>query len=803
MTSYLTLASRYLSAHKKKTRLTILSVALSVALVTGIFSMLDVFLKFEKIQVIHDYGNFHLAIKNASEEEMRTIDSRIDVKNTGTWKVMGKASINGVPCELGALDGKFAENLNVQVIEGNYPAGKNEIMLEHWAAESLQLALKVGDTAHIAFADGTEREFLLSGIYNDLGNMKAKGVPGVFLSAAGTDSMSVKQILYLIEFKDGADIIHAEQGIKNSLSIAEDRIGRNDHLLAVIGQSEHKAAVGFYQIGAILFCLVLIAGVVMIYNTFNISVMERVRQFGLLRCIGASQSQIKKLVKREGLTISFRAIPIGVLGGMLITLICCVILKYYNNSLFGAIPLFSFSAIGIGAGVGTGFLTVFIATLLPAKKAARVSPINAATGSNDINVSKTNKQGLLTKTLPVEIAMGVNNAVMKKKTLFLMACSIGISIIMFLGFNVFVDFMHTSLKTTKPYTPDISLTSEQGLSSELNASLSDLEGIKRVYGRMFSYVDATFDATRLTDTYKESMGGIKVTEDGMFVPTESSWLISYDKNQLKWAKTDLIGGELSEENMNARNGVIAVVGNLRKNITTETANLKVGDKVYLKTPAGTKALTVMGILRTVPFSDSKLNLTTFITTERIFTELTGKTIYDALDIQLNNKNQEQTVNEIKRLLNPSINYLDSRQKNAEINQAYFTMAVFIYGFVAVIALISVLNLISTMNTIVASKTKYMGVMRAVGMSGAQLNRMVLVEAATYSLVGCFIGCILGIILQKALIANMLTQFHIIWKFPTVQIIVILIVAISITAFSVISPLKRIKAKGISEVIGSL
>lgn len=803
MTSYLTIASRYLSAHKKKTRLTILSVALSVALVTGIFSMLDVFLQFEKIQVIHDYGNFHIAIKNATKEEMQTITSRIDVKNTGTWKAVGKASINGVPCELGALDKNFAPNLNIQVIKGNYPAGKNEIMLEQWAAESLQLALKIGDSVHIAFADGTEKEFVISGIYNDLGNMKAKGIPGVFLSPDGPPSTSVKQNLFLIEFKDGANIVNAEKEIQNSLNIAENRLARNDHLLAVIGQSEHQAAVGFYQIGAILFGLVLIAGVVMIYNTFNISVMERVRQFGLLRCIGASQSQIKKLVRREGLTISLRAIPIGVLGGMLITLICCAILKYYNTSLFGAIPLFSFSAIGISAGVGTGFLTVFMATLLPAKKAAKVSPINAVTGSNDLKVSKTNKQGILTKILPVEIAMGINNALMKKKTLFLVTCSIGISILMFLGFNVFVDFMHTGLKTTKPYTPDITLTSEQGLSSDLNARLSSIGGIKRVYGRMFGYVEATFDATRLTDTYKKSMGPIKVTEDGMFVPPESSWLISYDKNQLQWAKTDLIDGELSEVNMNAQNGVIAVAENLRKNISMETAGLKLGDKVYLKTPTGTKALTVMGILRSVPFSDAKLNLTTFITTEKIFTELTGKTKYEALDIQLNSKNQEQTVTEIKRLLNPSINYLDSRQKNTEINQAYLTMAVFIYGFVAVIALISILNLISTMNTIVASKTKYLGVMRAVGMSGTQLNKMVLMEAATYSLAGCLIGCILGTLLQKALIDNMLTRFHILWKFPSGQIAVILVLTLLTTTLSVISPLKKIKAQGISEIIGSL
>ena len=67
---------------------------------------------------------------------------------------------------------------------------------------------------------------------------------------------------------------------------------------------------------------------------------------------------------------------------------------------------------------------------------------------------------------PVEIALGINNAIMKKKNLFWISCSIAITIVMLMGFNVFVDFIHTSLKTTKPYTPDITLISAQGIGQQ-------------------------------------------------------------------------------------------------------------------------------------------------------------------------------------------------------------------------------------------------------------------------------------------------------------------------------------------------
>lgn len=801
MNSYLSIVPKYLSAHKKRSRLAIISVAISVALVTGIFSMLDALLKFEKIQVIHDYGNFHIAIENASEEEMQLIRSRVDVQNSGLWMDFGKALISGKECELGALDKNFAPNMNIELTQGKYPTEKNELMLEQWAMKDL--GLEVNGKVNLSIDNGTSKEFVISGVYTDLGSTKASGIPGVLLSVSGAKELTdADKNYYLVLFKDGVKIMKAEAEIKKELNIQDDRVEHNDQLLAVIGQSTNKTAVGIYQTGAILFCMVLIAGIMMIYNTFNISVMERIRQFGLLRCIGASRAQIKKMVKREGLLITAKAIPIGVIAGIFITFLCSAILKYFNSRLFGEMSLFSFSIIGIAAGIAVGMLTVFIACHLPAKKAASVSPINALVENVEIKIPKQKKQGYLTKIFHVETAMGINNAFMKKKTLFLMSCSIAVSIIIFLGFQVFVDFMHSSLKTTKPYTPDISLTSEQGLNN-LYGKLSGLSGVKKVYGRMFYHVDATFNAARLTEDYKKIVGDIQKTNDGLFIPPEKSWLVSYDQNQLNWAKTDLIAGELSEEKLNESNGIIAVARPLRNGVSIETAELQLGDKVYIRTPDGTKEMTVMAILSRVPFGDSVTSLTTFITTEKLFKELTGGSTFKVIDIQLNKSGQEQTVDEIKGLLDNSVLFQDYRQKNAEVNQTFLTVAVFIYGFVAVIALIGALNLINTMYTSVIAKTRNLGVMRAIGMSGGQLNKMVLIEALTYCIMGYIAGCILGIALQKALIYNFLPRLVATWTFPFIQIPVILIVILLVTIISIISPLKRIKAKGIPEVIGSL
>ncbi|MDD4767764.1 MAG: ABC transporter permease [Desulfotomaculaceae bacterium] len=228
MNGYLDLSHKYLAAHKKRTRLSIFSIVLSVALVVGIFSMLDVFMKFEKIQVINDYGNYHLLVNNATDEEKEAISSRIDVKNTGTLVSFKSGSINSSSqCDIVALSDNFASNMSMNLLEGTFPEAENELMIENWAAE--KLGAGIGDTVSFAFADKTERPFVVSGIFADYGGTKATGEPGVAISMKAAAKASVEKTgIFLIEFKEQADMKKAEQQIKESLRISDERMGRNE-----------------------------------------------------------------------------------------------------------------------------------------------------------------------------------------------------------------------------------------------------------------------------------------------------------------------------------------------------------------------------------------------------------------------------------------------------------------------------------------------------------------------------------------------------------------------------------------------
>lgn len=795
MTSYLALAPKYLSIHKRKTRLVSLSIVIAVTLIVSIFSMLESLVKFETAQVLKNEGNYHILIFNPSENETAYVDNRIEVKNAGTLKDLGEGTINNEKCAFGSLDEKFANNLNFNLAEGTYPTKENEIMLEKWFMEKVKI--NIGNTVSIAMINGSIKEFIVSGVYNDWGGTKAASIPIVFLSVNMSNTLTPKMSQHFILFKDGVNIKQTEDIIKKDLKLTDDRVAHNEGLLALMMQTTNNRVIQLYAVGGILFCLVLVTAVTMIYNTFNISVMERVRQFGILRCIGASKKQIKKLVRREGLFISLKAIPIGVIAGMIITFICSDILKYYNNQIFGEISIFNFSIIGISLGVIIGFLTVFIASLIPAKKASNVSPVNAVTGSNEIKISKKKKKGFLTKVCPVDISLGINNAVTKKKTLFLMSISIALSIILFMGFSIFVNPKSLGVKPISSYTPDISITSEQGISKEMYSKLSSIDGIKRVYGRMTNYVTASFDAEKLTDEYKKNVGEIKIDNKGLFVPTEDSWLISYDKTQLNWVKEFLTAGELDEDKLNSQSGIIVVEKSIRGEDLVKNTKFKIGDKIYVKTNKGNKEFTVLGILSSAPQHSENQTMSTFITTEKLFSETVENNKYSTIEMQLNDKKQD--VSNIQAMENSNIKFHDMRQLNSEAQNVFMTIAVFIYGFVGVVVLISILNIINTMNTSVESKARYLGVMRAIGMSGNQLFRMVLTEAFVYSLSGCTLGCTLGLVLQRTLGNLILGE----WKFPLLQIVVIFVCYIFITILSVINPLNRIRANSISQVVTAM
>lgn len=781
MKSYLDLVSQYARVHRKKNRITVLCITIAVCLVTAIFGMADMAVRAEVDRAIREDGNFHIAIKDLDEATGQMIGIRPDVAVSGWLTAASSAELDGRALMLQGSSEALSAEMGLTVNQGHFPQTADEALVDRQLLDAL--GLSIGDTVTTEAMGGPPLTFTICGTFNDFSSLKSKDRHAAFFNEAGIkqrlDGRDSQKVYYL-QFKNPLDIRPGIEDIQTTYGLSQDQIQENKRLLGLYGVSGDPYAYSLYGIALVLFLLVLVAGTIMISSSFNISILERTQFFGLLRCLGASKKQIRRYVRRESLGFSLRGIPMGLLAGTVIIWISCAAVGHFNPTFYGNLPLFQLSPIGLAAGVIVGLLTVFLAAMSPCKKASKVSPLNAVTGNMESNLPRVHRAAK-TSRLPVDIAMGTSHAFGNRKNMALMAASFAISIILFLSFTVFIDFMSHAMRPLKPNTPDITVALEEEglyLPDDLAARLNEVPGIERVFGRKYAPLPES--------------GGLSVS------------LISYENQQFDWSEALLVDGSLDSVRETPDTVLVSY---------DNSQSWKTGDTITLQTPGGSKAVTVGGVLSSLPFNAGE-NEAILISSENTFNHIMGNHGYTVIDLQVNEAAGDETLDTVSALAAApekahsgtpgyDITVADSRQSNQEARSAFYTMSTFVYGFLFIIALITVFNIINSMNISVSSRINQYGVMRAVGMSGRQLVRMVASESAAYALVGCLAGTVLGLPLHALLYDRMITiRWGDAWSLPWLPLVIIIGLSLATTFLSIIGPTQKIRRMDIVDVVNA-
>lgn len=526
----------------------------------------------------------------------------------------------------------------------------------------------------------------------------------------------------------------------------------------------------------ILFLLILTAGVLMISSSLNSTVAQRIKFFGMMRCIGMSKKQIIHFVTLEALNWCKTAIPVGVILGIIVTWVMCIVLRFLVGEEFSNIPLFGISFIGIASGILVGIITVLLAARAPAKRAAKVSPVSAVSGNFELKNRKSHK--VTPGVLKVETVLGIDHAIAVKKNIILMTGSFALSIILFLSFTVLIDFVNCIMPQSAS-TSDIDIfsgDSSGSIDSDLAELISNMEGVKQVYGRR-SYFE------------------IPVGSDGDEGVSSTVDIVSYDNFDLKCLKKDHTlkkGSDLSK-----------IYGNSKYVLATSDpySSWKVGDKISI----GNDELVIAGLLKYDPFSSDGLTngKITLITSGETFIRLTGVKDYSLLMIQMKGDATDENVGEIQRLVEGKYEFQDKREQRT--GGTYLAFVFCVYGFLGIIMLVTILNIVNSISMSVSTRIRQYGAMRSVGMSGHQIVKMIAAEATTYAVCGCVVGSAVGLLANQFFYKKLITDHfpYSVWCLPMTSLLVIVVFAIVAAGISVYGPAKRIKNISVTETINEL
>ena len=739
MKSYLSLIPISAKVRKRQNRMTVLCIIISVFLVTAIFSVADMMIRTESDFMISNHGNWHIAIKNISQNNADEISNRSDVTAVGVasqFNFEGEQPyrVNEKRTVLYGTDEVYITQISNGIVEGTFPANDEEVMLTPNSVTALGVQLGDSVTLHTPAGD---RTFTISGFgtddesyYNNqtylIGSYLTQSA---FTSVMAQNGVTNNELTYYVQFESAAKAANAITELQTQYQLSDGSISENTGVMGMAGQSNNTAMQSMYGLAAILFVLVLLAGILMISGSMNSIIAQRTQFFGMLRCIGASRQQIIRFVRLEALNWCKTAVPIGVVFGTIISWIICATLHYGIGGEFSTTPVFQISPVGLISGVVVGVVTVFLAAQSPAKRAAKVSPISAVTGNIDNKVSANH--AIKFNLGKIDNSLGLHHAIEKKKNWFLMTASFALTIMLFFSFSVILDFAKQLVPSQNVTSADIALSS---YANKLDIERSLADEIKKIDGVANAYGSSYMENIPATS----SRAGIDHIN-----------IVSYDDTLLDYSKESIAQGALD-----------TVYGDSNKVATVYNRNnsLRIGDTIQF---AG-EEVEITCTLSQGLFGDDLI----IICSQETFDRIMGNTKYGLIGIQLDSNATEETIAEIRSLENDDIIITDQRESNKQNNATYLAVRIVCYGFLAIVGIISLFNIVNSISMSVSARMKQYGAMRAVGMDNRQLKRMISAEAYTYAISGLIVGCGIGLPLSRFLYNRLIAHyFGIEWSFP--------------------------------------
>ena len=799
------LAKRSLKAQKNT--IAVLAIMLATLLFTSLFTIaISLQTAMQESNMRTTGTSAHAGIKRLSWEEYEKLSSDTGIKDIGYSIIIGNAvgdDFNKTPTELRYGDETYSELTFNTPDTGHLPEQKNEIATSRIVLDAMGLPDKVGTQMELTFTTDTDTftdTFTLCGIWDGdavayrqtmlLSKAYAEQVaPVIHGETDGTTPPVGTGYIDAVMMMPTAWNIEKQALEVTSKYGLDERVSINDaYQMATVNLSSMLPLVTGIAV-------IFIAGYLLIYNVFYISIAQDIRFYGMLKTLGTTARQIRKIVYKKAIKLSLMGIPIGLLLGWPIgRLLLPAIVNMLTDDIRVVTtvnPLIFLVAIVFSA------ITVFISCQKPAILAAKVSPMEALHYIEQTGGKKKQRRSKHISTM----MMAKSNLTRNKKKVMIVTLSFVLSIVLLnsvytyvtsFDFDKFVadfsltDFTVSDTTVINNYAPYNTANVSQDFISQTE-SLNGLEDIGNIYLWTSKQPLSENDLARLQELSAFSSDIANELEN--YRVRQEQGVNVYGLDDFPTEYVQVLDGELNTEQWKAGTGVY--VTPLRMMGDGSLCLYKPGDQISVTQLDGTnKVYDVLGVV-SIP-SALQTPLQVDMGLDYIFptNELLGNMVFadqPAMKTIFNVDEEHQfaTENWLKNYTTNTDTALDYLSK-VTLRQTFDGM-INMYRLVggalcAILALIGILNFINSMTTSILSRYREIAMLQSVGMTGRQVKQILIYEGIGYSILGLLGSLILSVIASLTVVRMMgveLTYFT--WHFTLLPVFLCIIPLLLITA----------------------
>ena len=803
-----TLNQRTFKQNKGRNLVAVIAILMTAIMFTTLFTLAQSMSKNMVEMTFRQTGyDGQASFKNITAEQFSLIANHPDVAEAGESLVLGLAQnkkLGGRQVEIRWSSDINARHSFAMPTTGTMPTAADEVALDTLVLDRLGIPHQLGETVTLEWRKDLAKDEVTASTFTLCGFWE--GNESVYASMAWVSREFADEMIgdcaadgktSVLGVHTAQVILHSDRNIDATMEdiLADTGLTGLKYGVNLAYSPEMNATAAQESIPMYLgMVLVFLAGYLIIYNIFQISVTADIQFYGKLKTLGTTTKQIRKLIYGQANRLCVIGIPMGLLLGWLLGMVLVPVLM---GRLEGNAVVSSHPVIFLGSAL-FAWLTVTISCLRPARLAGKVSPMEALRMSDAAITSK--KKSKRTRNGASVTGMAWANLGRNKKRTVTVICSLTLGLVLLSCFYAkdaaFDMEKYLSELTISDFQLDDSSSTDyiggydphgSTLNAELVASVEGLAGLEAI-GHQYSHqfeltlddetvqnIDAFYTQEMLDDWATYDPSGPAQIKNAMETREAIGVLYGMDGVPLDAITQDryLLSGSYDAEEFASGDYVLAIGPAIDSADPERKAALPVpavGSSIALEN----RTYTVMAIVYPLQAVEEgayeggvqNRYCMSFIIPTSVFRQQWPENTLRRLFFHVDDEHipaAQEMLDAYTKTIDTSLPVTSRKTMTEQYEAETRASAVMGNTISVIIALVGVLNFINSMVTAIVSRKKEFAMIQSVGMTKGQLRKMLICEGLDYAAITLIVSYIVSALAVgigvRAMTANEFSTFH--------------------------------------------